>query len=251
MDLATIIGLFGASVVILAAVFLGGDPLMFLDLPSAMIVLGGTTFVVMSKFGLGEFAGAFKVAGKAFLFRIDDPTELIERIIELSQKARRGGLLSLEEQQVSNRFLADGLKLLIDGHDPDVVKAALAKDRSLTIDRHEWGQRIFIAMADVGPAMGMIGTLVGLVQMLANMDDPKSIGPAMAVALLTTLYGALLANVVCMPIADKLKLRGSQEALQRALVLDGLLAIQAGQNPRVIRGLLERYLPEGRRPAAA
>jgi len=251
VDLATIIGLFGASVVILAAVFLGGDPLMFLDLPSAMIVLGGTTFVVMSKFGLGEFAGAFKVAGKAFLFRIDDPTELIERIIELSQKARRGGLLSLEEQQVSNRFLADGLKLLIDGHDPDVVKAALAKDRSLTIDRHEWGQRIFIAMADVGPAMGMIGTLVGLVQMLANMDDPKSIGPAMAVALLTTLYGALLANVVCMPIADKLKLRGSQEALQRALVLDGLLAIQAGQNPRVIRGLLERYLPEGRRPAAA
>ena len=131
------------------------------------------------------------------------------------------------------------------------VQAALSKDRRLAMERHEWGQRIFLAMADVGPAMGMIGTLVGLVQMLANMDDPKSIGPAMAVALLTTLYGSLLANVICMPIADKLKLRGSEEAMQRALVVDGLLAIQAGQNPRVIQGLLERYLPEGRRPATA
>ena len=119
------------------------------------------------------------------------------------------------------------------------------------MERHEWGQRIFLAMADVGPAMGMIGTLVGLVQMLANMDDPKSLGPAMAVALLTTLYGSLLANVVCLPIADKLKLRGAEEATQHALVVDGLLAMQAGQNPRVIQGLLERYLPAGQRPAPA
>jgi chemotaxis protein MotA len=248
VDLATIIGLLGATVIILAAIFLGGDPLMFLDLPSVLIVLGGTAFVVMSKFGLHEFAAAFKIAGKAFLFRLDEPAGLIERIVELAGRARRSGLLSLEEQQVSNRFLSDGLRLLVDGHDAEVVKATLSKDRSLTMDRHEWGQRIFIAMADVGPAMGMIGTLVGLVQMLANMDDPKSIGPAMAVALLTTLYGSLLANVVCMPIADKLKLRGSQEALQRALIVDGLLAIQAGQNPRVIEAMLQRYLPEGKRP---
>jgi chemotaxis protein MotA len=251
VDLATVIGLLGALVIIMAAIFLGGDPVMFLDAPSFLIVLGGTVFVVMSKFGMSQFAGAFKVAGKAFLFRSEESGELIARIVELANLARRGGLLALEEQPISNRFLADGLRLLIDGHDAEHVQAALSKDRRLAMERHEWGQRIFLAMADVGPAMGMIGTLVGLVQMLANMDDPKSIGPAMAVALLTTLYGSLLANVICMPIADKLKLRGSEEAMQRALVVDGLLAIQAGQNPRVIQGLLERYLPEGRRPAAA
>lgn len=251
VDLATVIGLLGAMVIIMAAIFLGGDPAMFLDAPSFLIVLGGTVFVVMSKFGMEQFTGAFKVAGKAFLARSEAPEELIERIVELAVLARRGGLLALEEQPVANRFLADGLRLLIDGHDAEHVQAVLSKDRRLAMERHEWGQRIFVAMADVGPAMGMIGTLVGLVQMLANMDDPKSIGPAMAVALLTTLYGSLLANVVCMPIADKLKLRGSEEAMQRALVVDGLLAIQAGQNPRLIQGLLERYLPEGRRPAAA
>jgi len=249
VDLATVIGLFGALVIILAAIFLGGDPVMFLDAPSFMIVIGGTVFVVMSKFGMSQFAGAFRVAGKAFIFRPEEPAELIHRIVELSNLARRGGLLSLEEQLVSNRFLADGLRLLIDGHDADVVRTALLKDRSLAMDRHEWGQRIFLAMADAGPAMGMIGTLVGLVQMLGNMDDPKSIGPAMAIALLTTLYGALLANVVCLPIAEKLKLRGSQEAMLHALAVDGLLALQSGQNPRVIQALLERYLPEGKRLA--
>lgn len=250
MDLATIIGLIGALAVVAIAVFLGGNVGMFLDLPSALLVLGGTTFVVMSKFGLAQFAGAFRVAGKAFVSRIDDAGQMIARIVELATIARRGGLLSLENQQVGNRFLADGLQLLIDGHDPDIVKATLAKDRGMALERHAWGQRIFLAMADVGPAMGMIGTLVGLVQMLANMDDPKSIGPAMAVALLTTLYGSLLANVVCMPIADKLRLRGEQEGLVQALVIDGLLAIQSGQNPKVIQAMLERYLPEGQRLAA-
>ena len=251
MDLATVIGLIGAVIIVSVAVFLGGSPGMFLDLPSFLIVLGGTSFVVMSKFGLNQYAGAFKVAGKAFLFRLDDAGETINRIVELANVARRGGLLSLENQEAENKILAEGLKLLIDGHDPEVVKATLGKDRSLAMTRHEWGQRIFLAMADVGPAMGMIGTLIGLVQMLANMDDPKSIGPAMAIALLTTLYGSLLANVICMPIADKLKLRGSEESTLQALIIDGLLAIQAGQNPRVIQGMLERYLPERKRLAPA
>jgi chemotaxis protein MotA len=251
VDLATIIGLLGALVIVCLAVFLGGNVAMFPDLPSALIVLGGTSFVVMSKFGMSQFASAFRVAGKAFLFRIDDAGETITKIVELANIARKGGLLALESQEISNGFLSEGIKLLIDGHEPEVVRHALNKDRGLAMDRHEWGQRIFLALADVGPAMGMIGTLIGLVQMLANMDDPKSIGPAMAVALLTTLYGSLLANVVCMPIADKLKLRGSEEGLMQALVIDGLLSIQAGQNPRVIQGLLERYLPEGKRPVPA
>ena len=236
VDLATIIGLLGALFIIMAAIFLGGDPVMFLDAPSFLIVIGGTVFVVMSKFGMNQFAGALSGGGQGLLFRPEESGELIARIVELANLARRGGLLALEEQPVSNRFLADGLRLLIDGHDAEHVQAALSKDRRQAMERHEWGQRIFLAMADVGPAMGMI---------------PKSIGPAMAVALLTTLYGSLLANVVCLPIADKLKLRGAEEATQHALVVDGLLAMQAGQNPRVIQGLLERYLPAGQRPAPA
>lgn len=123
----------------------------------------------------------------------------------------------------------------------------LNKDRSLALERHESGQAIFISLADMAPAMGMIGTLIGLVQMLANMDDPKSIGPAMAVALLTTLYGAMIANMFAGPVADKLAMRGGEEGLVKALVIDALLAIQAGQNPRVIESTLQRYLPEGRR----
>jgi chemotaxis protein MotA len=251
VDLATVIGLAGALLVVGVAIFLGGDTTIFLDLPSALIVLGGTTFVVMSKFGLNQLSGALRIAAKAFLFRIDDARATIDRLVELSTTARRGGLLSLENQRIANPFMAEGVRLLIDGHEPELVREAMAKDRSLSLERHAWGQRIFLAMADVAPAMGMIGTLVGLVQMLANMDDPKSIGPAMAVALLTTLYGTLLANVVCLPIADKLKLRMTEEGLLQSMIIDGLLAIQAGQNPKLVQGLLERYLPEGRRLAPA
>lgn len=247
MDLATIIGLSGASLIVLIAIFLGGNGLMFLDLPSALIVLGGSIFVVIAKFGLPQLAGAMKVATRAFLLRGDDPVKITKRIIGLATIARKGGLLALEDSKVDHKFLADGLRLLIDGLDPEAVKATLAKDRAMTLERHEWGQRIFTSMADIAPAMGMIGTLVGLVQMLANMDDPKSIGPAMAVALLTTLYGALLANVICLPIADKLKLRGVEESTHQALIIDGLIAIQAGSNPRVIQAQLERYLPESQR----
>jgi len=247
VDLATLIGLIGGFGIILAAIMLGGSAGMFVDVPSLLIVLGGTTFIVMSKFGVKQFFGGFSIAGKAFMFKLDNPNEMIEKIVELANIARKGGLLSLESQEVENKFLDEGMKLLIDGHDPDVVKATLSKDRSMAISRHELGQKIWVQMADVGPAMGMIGTLVGLVQMLANMDDPKSIGPAMAVALLTTLYGSMLANMIAMPIADKLKLRATEEGTLQALIIDGLLAIQAGQNPRVIQGMLERYLPGSQR----
>lgn len=247
MDLATIIGLAGALLIVLVAILLGGNGMMFLDLPSAMIVLGGSMFVVMSKFGLRQFAGAFKVAARAFLIRGDNPAALTQRIVELANVARKSGILALDEVKIENTFLAEGLKLLIDGLEPETVKETLIKDRALTLERHQWGQRIFTSLADIGPAMGMIGTLVGLVQMLSNMDDPKAIGPAMAIALLTTLYGALLANVICLPIADKLKLRGAEESLTQALIIDGLLSIQAGLNPRVIQAQLGRYLPEGQR----
>lgn len=136
---------------------------------------------------------------------------------------------------------------MVDGHDPDVVKALLSKDMKLAENRHKIGTTIFFQMGDTGPAMGMIGTLIGLVAMLANMDDPKSIGPSMAVALLTTLYGAMMANMLMIPIGDKCVLRAEEEGRLQAMVLDALLAIQAGQNPRVIESILRTYLPESKR----
>ncbi len=250
MDLATLVGLIGALGLIVATMMMSGDLGMFVNAPSLVIVFGGSTFAVMAKFGLGQFLGAFKVAGKSFMSKIDDPADLIDQIVELADIARKGGLLSLEGKEVGNEFLQKGIQLLVDGHDPDVVKTLLSKDRTLAEERHGSGAAIFSGLAGMAPAMGMIGTLIGLVAMLANMDDPKAIGPAMAVALLTTLYGAVLANGVCEPISDKLKLRAGEEAMVKSLIIDALLAIQSGQNPRVIDSMLRTYLPEGKRVAA-
>lgn len=247
MDLATLIGLLGAFGIVLYAMLSGGDIGMFINAPSLLIVLIGSLFVVLMKFNLGQFLGAIKVAIKAFSFKLTPPEDLIEEVVALADEARKGGLLSLEGKEVSNRFLNKGIQLLVDGHDAEVVRTLLWKDLKQTIERHERGAKIFSAMGDVAPAMGMIGTLIGLVAMLANMDDPKSIGPAMAIALLTTLYGAMFANMIALPVADKLELRRAEEGMTKAMVIDALLAIQAGQNPRIIDSMLKAYLPEGRR----
>jgi len=250
VDLATLVGLLGALALIVASMLMSGELGMFLNIPSVVIVIGGSTFAVMAKFGLSQFLGAFKVAGKSFMFKLDDPADLIDEIVELADAARKGGLLSLEGKEVGNDFLQKGIQLLVDGHDPDVVKTLLSKDKSLAEERHTVGADIFGSLEVMAPAMGMIGTLIGLVAMLANMDDPKSIGPAMAVALLTTLYGAIIANAIAGPIASKLKLRAGEEANVKSLVIDALLAIQGGQNPRVIDSMLRTYLPEGKREVA-
>lgn len=157
----------------------------------------------------------------------------------------------MEGKEMGNNFLKRGIGLLIDGHDADVVRSLLSKDKAQTLERHKTGARVWEALGDVAPAMGMIGTLIGLVAMLSNMDDPKSIGPAMAVALLTTLYGAMLANMVAIPFADKLKLRMTEENLIKSMSIDAVMAIQAGQNPRVIEMMLRNYLPEGARETEA
>ena len=149
--------------------------------------------------------------------------------------------------EIEDEFMQNGVNLLIAGHQPDIVRDMLTKDMTLTLQRHEEGQNIFKAIGDVGPAMGMIGTLIGLVQMLSAMDDPKQIGPAMAVALLTTLYGAILANMFALPVADKLALRSTEEKDRKRLIIDALLGIQEGQNPRVIESMLEAYLPKSAR----
>ena len=247
MDLATLIGLIGAFGIVMTSIVLGGSAGTFVNTPSLLVVLGGTVLVTMMKFSLGKFLGAAGIAVKAFLYRPSNPEELIQEAIELAKAARQGGLLALEDKEISDEFMKTGLGLLIDGHQADTVKAMLQKDLNQTLKRHSDGQDIFKAIADVGPAMGMIGTLIGLVQMLANMDDPKQIGPAMAVALLTTLYGAILANMFAAPIADKLAVRSREENTSKSLIIDALLAIQGGQNPRIIGSMLETYLPRSKR----
>ncbi|MCE9789329.1 flagellar motor protein PomA [Shewanella chilikensis] len=247
MDLATLIGLVGAFAFIIMAMVSSGGIAIFIDVPSVLIVLVGSLFVVMMKFNLKQFLGAVKIAAKAFMFKLDKPEELIEQSVTMADAARKGGFLALEEAQISNSFMQKAVDMLVDGHDGEVVREALEKDIQLTEERHKAGISIFKALGDVAPAMGMIGTLIGLVAMLSNMDDPKSIGPAMAVALLTTLYGAIIANMVAIPIADKLALRMNEEMLNRNLIMDAVLAIQDGQNPRVIEGFLKNYLSEKQR----
>lgn len=251
MDLATLIGLIGAAAIIGASIALGEGPLVFLNVPSALIVFGGSLFVVLAKFSLGQFLGAVKVAVRAFSFKLPSTEQAIAEILEVSLVSRKQGVLALENRSYSSPYLESGVRLLVDGQDRETLHQYLERERLLTLDRHRWGAKIFSAFGDVGPAMGMIGTLVGLVQMLSNMSDPKAIGPAMAVALLTTLYGAVLATMVCIPIADKLNLRMSEESRLQLLWTDALMAIQAGANPRVVEQLLSSYLPAERRGQAA
>lgn len=247
MDLATLIGLIAAFGIVLTSIILGGSAGTFINTPSLLVVLGGTVAVTMMKFSLSKFLSAASIAVKAFLHKPTSPEDLIETAVELAKTARQGGLLALEDAEVPDEFMKSGLGLLIDGHPADVVRSMLTKDLNLTLQRHSDGQDIFKAIGDVGPAMGMIGTLIGLVQMLSNMDDPKQIGPAMAVALLTTLYGAILANMFAIPIADKLAVRSREENKSKSLVIDALISIQGGQNPRIIQNLLETYLPKSAR----
>lgn len=247
MDLATLIGLLGALAIIVASIVMGASALIFVNVPSLLIVVGGSLFVVLAKFSVQQFLGAVKVAARAFKFRLPNTEELITEILEIAQIARKEGMLALESREMSSSFLKDGIQLMADGQPPEVVRAVLEKERLMTLDRNRWGAKVFSAMGDVGPAMGMIGTLVGLVQMLSNMEDPKSIGPAMAVALLTTLYGAMMATMICLPLADKLNLRMTEEARMQAMLIDAPMSIQNGTNPRVIEQLLNSYLPPQKR----
>ncbi len=249
MDLATLIGLLGAFLVIGSAIVLGASSEVFFNVPSLLIVVVGSLFVVLMKFSLKQFLGALKVAARAFKFRLPSVEESIAELIEIAQVARKEGVLALEEREISSPFLEAGIRLMIDGQGQDTIRSFLEKERLLTLDRNRWGAKVFSAMGDVGPAMGMIGTLIGLVQMLSNMEDPKSIGPAMAVALLTTLYGAMMATMLCIPLADKLNLRMTEEARMQALWIDALLAIQDGINPRIIEQMLKTYLPPDKRAA--
>lgn len=248
MDIATLVGLLGGFGIIIGAIASGGDMMLFFNVPSLLIVIGGTFMTTLMQVSLGDFLGSFGIALKAFFYKTDDPKKLIEEAVQLADLARKNGLLALEGQEIGNDFLKQGVNLCVDGHDPALVNKLLTKDIDLTIQRHDIGQRMFKNMATMAPAMGMIGTLVGLVQMLANMSDPSSIGPAMAVALLTTLYGAIIANVFAQPLADKLSRASTMERTNKSLIIETISGIQEGMNPRVLEQLLNTYLPASKRP---
>ena len=239
MDIATIIGLLGAFGLIFMAI---DDMAAFIDTPSLLIVVGGSIMVVMFRSSLGEFLGAVGVMGKTFKNKIDEPAALIEQIVELATIARKDGMIALESQEVSNDFLNKGMGMLVDGQDGAAIKSALATEAGMMIRRAKAGGAIFESWGDFAPAMGMIGTLVGLVQMLANMGVPKSIGPAMAVALLTTLYGAVIANMIAFPVMQKLEQRSEADSVNNELIIKALIFISEGGNPRVMESLLYSYL---------
>ncbi len=249
MDIATLIGLFGGIGIIIATIFLGGSVSTFMNIPSLVVVVGGTMMVTLAQISLGQFLGSIKVGLGAFMHKSASPQDLITEAVELADVARKEGVLALEARQIEDPFLNSGIKLCIDGHSEEVVTKMLSKEINLELERQTAGVTMFKSVAEAAPAMGMIGTLIGLVQMLANMDDPKSIGPAMAVALLTTLYGAIIANAIALPIAAKLKAVSEEERLNKLLILESISGIQEGTNPRVLQQILTTYLPENQREA--
>ena len=242
MDIATIIGLIGGTVLICYAIFIGGSVNIFIDIPSVLIVVGGTVATSFIKFSVADVINSVRVAMKAFTVKFDPPDKLIEKMVSIAKIAKERGLMALENEKPEDEFSAKAFQFLADGFDEAQIEALLKKDLNLTIQRHSTGQKVFKGMGASAPAFGMIGTLIGMVQMLSNMANPSEIGPAMAVALLTTLYGALIANLVCLPLADKLALRSQQEQITKNLILDAALGIARGLSGMVFHETLKIHL---------
>ena len=242
MDLATVVGLVSGTIFIVAAIVLGGSATIFINIPSLLIVIGGTIATTFIKFKMGDVLGSFGVAMKAFLVKMENPQSIIDEMVAFTRIAKKEGLIALEKENPNDAFSAKALRYLSDGYDEGLIEDMLNKDIRLTLQRHELGQNVFKSMGDSAPAWGMIGTLIGLVQMLSSMDDPASIGPAMAVALLTTLYGAVIANFICLPIAEKLALRSDQEKLNKSIIVEGAFSINRGISPMVLEESLKIFL---------
>ena len=247
MDIASLVGLIVCIVLVFIAIVAGngfGAIINFLDFQSALITFGGAFCCVLASTTVSEFVAGLKSFGLVLKVSNLNTQEVIVKIIELSNVARKEGLLSLEEaaNDIDDIFLKKGILLIVDGTDPELVRAIMETELVSTDGRHRTKISFWENIASMGPAWGMIGTLVGLINMLQNMDDPSAIGPAMAVALITTLYGSLLANWIATPIATKLKTKNDEEMQLKEIMIEGLLSIQAGENPRVIEEKLKSFL---------
>ena len=242
MDIATVIGLIGGAALILIAILMGGSAIVFVNISGLLIVAGGTIATSFIKFSMKDVINSIAVVMKAFLVKIEPPDEIIKGMISYASIAKKQGLIALDKEKPGDGFTGKALRYLADGYDEGLIEDILSKDIKVTVQRHSVGQNVFKGMGAAAPAFGMIGTLIGLVQMLSNMADPKSIGPSMAVALLTTLYGAVIANLICLPLADKLALRSDEEQVNRRIILEATLGINRALNPRVLEDSLQIYL---------
>ncbi len=249
MDLASLIGFVLAIVSILWAIWLGGSFGIFIDVPSIVLIFGGVIAVTFIKWPMEVVKASAKVYMKVLFSTAQNPKLMIDEIIKLAEIARRESVFALEKVPVEDKFLKKSVTLAADNRPPEVITSILGLEISAMEERHTKGADMMDGMGSDGPAMGMIGTLMGLVQMLQNMSDPSSIGPAMAVALLTTFYGAIIANIFCIPVATKLKQRSKEESTRMNIIVAGVLGIVAGENPRTIREKLESFLPPGERTA--
>ncbi|MEO2049171.1 MAG: motility protein A [Pirellulales bacterium] len=246
MDVATILGVVLALGLILSAIVLGGGSFAsFIDPPSVMVVIGGSIAAAMISFPMKTFLGVFSVTMKTLLYKIDSIPQLIEQLVSLAETARRDGLLALEGriEEIENSFIVLGIQMAVDGTRPEVMEDIMRTELDAVATRHRDGKSILDTMGRFAPAFGMIGTLMGLVIMLGDMSDPSKIGAGMAVALLTTLYGAIVSNVFFLPLAEKLGFTNKQELLAMEIVIRGIMAIQSGENPRVIEQKLNTFVP--------
>jgi chemotaxis protein MotA len=249
MDIATLAGVISAFGLVVAAIFMGGGLTLFINIPSALIVIGGTLGTTMINYPLGDMLKVLSVVKNALFTEAMQASSLIENFVSFANKSRREGILALESEikKVENEFLKRGIQLSIDGLEPTEIKDILETEVDFIRSRHQLGAEIFLTMGTFAPALGMIGTLIGLVQMLQSMDDPSSIGPAMAVALLTTFYGSLVANLICIPIAGKLKTRSKEEMLIKEMTVQGVISLSNGDNPRILEQKLKAFVPPNQR----
>ena len=255
MDIATLVG-FVAGVALLSwAIISGaGDKVgAFVDAPSIAVVIGGMLAATLISFPLKAVLGVAGVIKKAFLHKALSPQTLIEDLVSYAETARRDGILSLEGvlKDVDDDFVVKGIQMAIDGTDPELIEQILNSELDSVAERHSMGKAILDTMGKYAPSFGMVGTLIGLVIMLQNMSDPSKIGGSMAIALLTTLYGAVVANLVCLPLADKLEKRSSEELLLKEIVIRGVMSIQSGDNPRVVEQKLKTFLSPAMRAEMA
>ncbi|MEW6535843.1 MAG: MotA/TolQ/ExbB proton channel family protein [Candidatus Auribacterota bacterium] len=252
MDISTVLGLvIGCLVMALGIVSGSGIKgfFMFIDIPSAFIVVGGTFGVILIVCPMEQFLNTMRVMAKVFLHKKQSPQEIIEQMVLFATRARREGILALEEEadKANDSFLKQGIQLAVDGTSPEALREIMENELNSLMSRHKDGQNILIAGGTYAPAFGMIGTLIGLVLMLATLDNPDTIGPKMAVALITTFYGALIANFMLLPMAEKLKTRSKDELLIKEVMIEGILSIQSGDNPRLVEQKLNAFLAPKKR----
>jgi chemotaxis protein MotA len=248
VDIATLLGLIIGVTVVTLAIMTGSELTIFLNLPGFLIVIGGTFAATLIKFPIsGVFVAFFVGIKAAFVNENESPREIIDLTMRLVKRARKAGLIGLEKIRVGNTFFRKGVQLCADGREAEFIRKTMTREMELAIQRQEVGERVFRAIGDSAPAFGMVGTLVGLVQMLSSMSDPTSIGPAMAIALLTTLYGVLIAQLIALPIADKLEAKNAIERANKVLIIEAIVQIQERNNPTAVLDILEAYLPEKQR----